>query len=185
MSHLDLGERSPAGARAGRPQRPRQLDTEIVGTGLADRRVPALIAMDAGAGAFAAGPAVLPHELRLTGVGQLVDDEINEARQIIEDDVVVTEPALMAVAEDECGAVADVGAVAAVAIVGTKLDRREDHPDLERVEWLGKQAGRPVEDDLRRLAAGGAEHGGVGVEHLLGRDEGLHDEKFLYTCIGV
>jgi hypothetical protein len=52
--------------------------------------------------------------------------------------------------------------------IWSELDRREDDPDVERLERLCEQHLRSVQDDFRALTPGLAEHLFVCIEHLVG-----------------
>src|SRR6478735_7444642 len=99
MSHLDLGQgHIRLRARPARPHALRDSDPEIVRRGLANRRVPALVAMNP---ARLEAPAVRLHHLRLPRVGQLVHDEVGESLQILEHQLVAPKAALMPIRSEE------------------------------------------------------------------------------------
>ena len=64
--------------------------------------------------------------------------------------------------------------IAAMLVVGTDLDRREDNANGQRIDRHGEQTRRPFEHDLGGLTAGVAEHGLVGVAHFCCGFERLH-----------
>ena len=164
VRHLRL--RQGVGVVTLRPDICGDLHTEIVGSSLSYGAVPTLVAMGASADVLSPAPftLVLAQQCSLAAVRQLVDDKVLEALRFVEHNLVAAETALMAVAENEALG-AERGVIAGVAVVRSKLDRREYNTNRERIERLSEQLGRPFEHDFGGLTAGVAEHSLVGVAH--------------------
>jgi hypothetical protein len=115
-------------------------------------------------------------------VRQFVDDEVGEAVQVVQHQLLAAKPALVAVTEDEALRT-DFHVVAGVPVVSAHLERSQGDAERQRIERLGEQPRRPVQHDARSLPAGVAEHGLVGVEHVGSGFERFHLEKFSLTSV--